>query len=71
MDANIFFPDTDQEAGPAKVVCASCPVREPCLEFALATRQMDGIWGGLTETQRRRLRRRRQDRARAARAAAA
>jgi len=61
LDTGIFFPLSDDDAGPAKAVCAACPVREECLEFALATRQGDGIWGGLTETERRRQRRRRED----------
>ncbi len=69
LDVDVFFPATDEEAGPAKAICAICPVREECLEFALATRQDDGVWGGLTETERRRLRRRRRERARAAAAA--
>lgn len=60
-DANVFFPLTDEDAGPAKAICAACPVREQCLDYALETRQGDGIWGGLTEVERRRLRRRRQD----------
>ena len=68
-DVSIFFPDTEEEADAAKAVCAACPVRDECLEFALATRQDDGIWGGLTETERRRLRRRRREAARAGRAA--
>jgi len=37
----------------AKAVCASCLVRQPCLEFALATHQVHGVWGGLTEEERR------------------
>jgi WhiB family transcriptional regulator, redox-sensing transcriptional regulator len=61
LDTNVFFPLSDDEAAPAKAVCATCPVREDCLEFALATRQSDGVWGGLTESERRRLRRRRQE----------
>ncbi|MEA2829070.1 MAG: WhiB family transcriptional regulator, redox-sensing transcriptional regulator [Actinomycetota bacterium] len=69
LDTNIFFPATDADAGPAKAVCAACPVREECLEYAIATRQDDGVWGGLDETERRRLRRRRQAAARATRAA--
>lgn len=64
VDTDVFFPVTEEEAGPAKTVCASCPVREECLEFALQTRQEDGVWGGLTETERRRLRRRLRERAR-------
>ena len=59
LDTSLFFPDSEADAGPAQEVCAGCPVRAQCLEFALATRQHDGIWGGLTETERRRLRRRR------------
>jgi WhiB family transcriptional regulator, redox-sensing transcriptional regulator len=59
LDTDVFFPLTDEEAGEAKAVCATCPVRELCLEYALVTRQDDGVWGGLTETERRRLRRRR------------
>ena len=58
-DTNLFFPDSDNDAGPALAICASCPVRDECLEFALSTNQPDGVWGGATETQRRRLRRRR------------
>jgi len=58
LDTSLFFPDSEAEADAAKAVCALCPVRQECLEFALATRQNDGIWGGLTETERRRVRRR-------------
>lgn len=70
LDTEIFFPASDDAAGPAKLVCATCPVREECLEWALATRQDDGIWGGLTDNERRRLRRRRRDAARRAATAA-
>jgi len=58
-DTNTFFPDSDAQAGPALAICATCPVRDACLEFALETNQPDGIWGGATETERRRMRRRR------------
>ncbi len=68
-DIDIFFPQSEDDAGAAKAICATCPVREPCLEFALAVRQLEGVWGGLTDTERRRLRRRRQAQARATRAA--
>ena len=40
----------------AKRVCESCPVTSECLEFALATNQEAGVWGGLTEDERRRVR---------------
>lgn len=47
----------------AKAVCAGCPVRDECLEFAMATNQDHGVWGGLSEQDRRRLRRSRRRRA--------
>lgn len=63
MDPALFFP-AGERAEPslrdiqaAKRVCASCPVRQECLDFALATSQPDGLWGGLTTRERRRLRR--------------
>jgi WhiB family redox-sensing transcriptional regulator len=40
----------------AKQVCTECPVMDQCLEFALATNQEAGVWGGTTEDERRRLR---------------
>lgn len=69
LDTEIFFPASDTDAGPAKAVCATCPVRDQCLEWSLATRQEDGVWGGLTDNERRRLRRRRRDAARRSAAA--
>ena len=59
LDTNIFFPDAEDDAGPALSVCAVCPVRGECLDFALSTRQHDGVWGGTTEAERKRIRRRR------------
>lgn len=64
LDTSLFFPDSEADAGAAKDVCAICPVRQECLEFALDTRQHDGVWGGLTESERKRVRRRRQTAAR-------
>ncbi len=57
LDAAVFYPATDDEAdaAPAKAICAGCPVREPCLEHALAAREREGIWGGTTERERRRI----------------
>ena len=37
----------------AKAICARCPVREMCLEFALRVREPHGVWGGLNEQERR------------------
>jgi len=66
LDTATFFPATDDEVATAKAICAGCPVRDACLEFALVTRQDDGVWGGLDENERRRARRRGQDAARKA-----
>jgi WhiB family redox-sensing transcriptional regulator len=59
-DTTVFFPVSDTFAGEAKAICATCPVAEACLEYAIATRQGDGVWGGLTAVERHRLLRRRQ-----------
>ncbi|HYZ99687.1 MAG TPA: WhiB family transcriptional regulator [Acidimicrobiales bacterium] len=55
LDPMIFYPATDEEAVAAKAVCAQCPVREACLEHALSVREKDGVWGGCTERERRRI----------------
>jgi WhiB family redox-sensing transcriptional regulator len=59
VDPEVFHPDTDEDAEDAKAICGLCPVREPCLEYALVVREKLGVWGGLTERERRRLLRRR------------
>lgn len=59
IDPRIFFPADDDDAGAAKAVCAECVVREPCLEYALGSREREGVWGGRTERERRRIIRRR------------
>jgi len=63
-DLDLFFPISDDDAGPAKAICATCPVRDACLEWAIATHQEDGVFGGLNAAERRRLRRRRRSAAR-------
>jgi WhiB family redox-sensing transcriptional regulator len=55
----------------AKQVCDECAVTRECLDFALETNQDSGIWGGLSEEERRAIRRRRAAELRAGRAAAA
>ena len=59
LDPEIFYPETDDEAAAAKVVCNVCSVRETCLEFALQGREKEGVWGGATEKERRRILRQR------------
>lgn len=55
VDPDIFYPASDEEVEAAKAICTVCPVREPCLEYALANRERDGVWGGATERERRRI----------------
>jgi len=59
VDPEIFYPTSEEEASAAKSVCAQCDVREACLEFALGSREREGVWGGATERERRRLLRQR------------
>lgn len=59
VDPEIFYPQTDEEADPAKEICGLCGVREMCLEYALSHRERDGVWGGATERERRRILRQR------------
>jgi WhiB family redox-sensing transcriptional regulator len=51
----VFFPDSEELADEAKSICAECDVRVSCLEHALAVREKDGVWGGATERERRRI----------------
>ncbi len=53
-----FFPDPHQNTDRQKQLCATCPVKNPCLEYALA-HQEHGIWGGTGERERARIRRQR------------
>lgn len=50
-----FFPSDGVGVEIAKRICADCPVKEPCLEYALAHRIDHGVWGGTSERQRRRI----------------
>ncbi|HZT65546.1 MAG TPA: WhiB family transcriptional regulator [Acidimicrobiales bacterium] len=59
VDPDVFFPVSDEDAADAKAICGVCPVREACLEYALARRERDGVWGGATERERRRILRQR------------
>lgn len=59
VDPDIFYPVTDEDAEDAKAICRACPVQQACLEWALQSREKDGVWGGATERERRRILRRR------------
>ncbi|HMK62981.1 MAG TPA: WhiB family transcriptional regulator [Acidimicrobiales bacterium] len=55
-DRGAWFSEDTAVTKRAQAVCRACPVREDCLAFAVGTGQRDGIWGGMTPYQRRRLR---------------
>ena len=57
-DPEAFFPEKGGSTRDAKKICASCEVRTQCLEYALANDERFGIWGGLSERERRKLRKR-------------
>ena len=59
VDPDLFFPERGASTREAKEVCRGCVVREDCLEYALANGEKFGIWGGLSERERRKIRRRR------------
>lgn len=57
-DPEAFFPEKGGSTRDAKKICTSCEVRAQCLEYALENDERFGIWGGLSERERRKLRRR-------------
>jgi WhiB family redox-sensing transcriptional regulator len=54
-----FFPSDGVGVELARRICADCPAKEPCLEYALYNRIEHGVWGGASERERRRIARRR------------
>jgi WhiB family transcriptional regulator, redox-sensing transcriptional regulator len=54
-DPDIFYPRNEEEAAVAKRICARCIVSEACLQHAIANGERDGIWGGATGRERRRM----------------
>jgi WhiB family redox-sensing transcriptional regulator len=56
-DPDAFYPEKGGSTRAAKRVCAGCPVKAPCLQYALDRDERFGVWGGLSERERRRLRR--------------
>jgi WhiB family redox-sensing transcriptional regulator len=57
-DPEAFFPEKGGSTREAKRVCMSCEVRAECLSYALANDERFGIWGGLSERERRRVKKR-------------
>jgi WhiB family redox-sensing transcriptional regulator len=71
VDPDLFFPERGASTKEAKEVCRGCVVREDCLEYALSNSEKFGIWGGMSERERRRIRRARAIARRSAASAAA
>ncbi|CAN5786196.1 MAG: WhiB family transcriptional regulator [Actinobacteria bacterium] len=56
-DADLFFPERGASTRKAKAICAECEVKDECLNFAIQHGEKFGIWGGMSERERRRVRR--------------
>ena len=61
-DPDVFFPVSDAGASAtqirtARAICAGCPVRSRCIDYAIEHREIQGIWGGTTDDERKKLRR--------------
>jgi WhiB family redox-sensing transcriptional regulator len=56
-DPDVFFPEKGGSTREAKRICAECTVRVECLEYALEHDERFGIWGGMSERERRKLKR--------------
>ena len=59
VDPDLFFPERGASTKEAKAVCGGCEVKSECLEYALRHGEKFGIWGGMSERERRRIRRQR------------
>ena len=59
VDPDRFYPERGASTREAKAVCRGCVVREECLEYAVTNGEKFGIWGGMSERERRRVRRQR------------
>jgi WhiB family redox-sensing transcriptional regulator len=55
ISPSVFFPSDGVGVEAARRICADCPVKAPCLEYALAERIDHGVWGGTSERERRRI----------------
>ena len=56
---SLFFPSDGVGVDVARKICADCPVKAPCLEYAIRNRVDHGVWGGCSERERRRIIKRR------------
>ncbi|MBT2508857.1 WhiB family transcriptional regulator [Streptomyces sp. ISL-98] len=66
VDPELFYPETGVISAPVRRICMACEVRTECLEYALTTPERQGVWGGLSENERRKLKRGRTEQRRAA-----
>ena len=59
-DTDIFFPEEyeDADVAQAKSICNDCWIKDKCLSFAISTNEKEGVWGGTTPVERRRIKRR-------------
>ncbi len=55
LDPDIFYPESEDNCDQAIAICESCHVRIACLNYALETREKQGVWGGASARERRRL----------------
>lgn len=55
VDPDAWFPEKGESPKPAKKICATCPVIQECREYALRNRERNGIWGGTSDADRRKL----------------
>ena len=55
-DPAIFFPTTGHTLKPAKAICAGCPAKAQCLEYAVPNRHLTGVWGGTSYKERTKIR---------------
>lgn len=58
LNPELFHPQPGESSDQAKAVCAGCPVRTECLDYAMAHYELFGVWGGTSQKQRSQLRRR-------------
>jgi WhiB family redox-sensing transcriptional regulator len=59
VEPDLFFPERGESVKEAKTVCSDCGVRRRCLEYALVNGEKFGIWGGMSERERRKIRKQR------------
>ena len=55
-DTAVFFTEQGEATAPAKAICATCPVADECLDYALRNGERHGVWGGKSGRERRRMR---------------